>query len=703
MVVRKYGQISKPSMKVTRPHQVVVQPREFGFGLLPVKFRIPILFIIILLIQFTQTLVLSFISFIVSIIFLALNLRLKYKIFFTLAIVTTFIWLFIGNTIFSPAQYGGYELFIFRLNSYGVHNGLFAGFRRTAQLIFGFACLTTMDTLELSEVFSTYLKPLGRFFPIKRYVVLAFSLFPRFWNNLEVAKKSLLIRSQLGKSYNLQYNILRWKLRLSAVLNHIFENIPRYTFAGEAHYNNLPSQKAFDIKIGDLSIYYDLNKPPILSKINLSIEEGEFVFVTGPNRTGKSTFLKALGGYIPRITGYCMGSYFVGGEDWLSPDITLKNIFPTARFVSKDPFETIIGITVGQEIMGHTSDCHHAKKCLQIMGLEEKWSKKTLELSGGQQVRLVLASLLASNAKIIILDDPLVQLDDLGKKAFVEAFKLFVDNSNATVIITDPHYEYLEPYITRVIEVSPNEIISSEIKSPDEIISWRGLFQKHFRSWTRKDYHFSKFKKDKLLCYVRNLCVSYDNNQVVRDFNLNIYAGEFVAIMGPNGDGKTTSMLALCGLVKKDKGEIFCQGSVGYSFQNVSLQMLEETVIKELEVSPKLNSWSIDKTKKHVQGELKWLDLDPGTEIDSLHLSDLRFLSISTMSADNSILILDEPTIEVQGDDVLKLLDRINDLLSKGIAVVIITHNTSLAQFASRVVRMEGGTIISDSVDINRS
>lgn len=280
-------------MKVTRPHQVVVQPREFGFGLLPVKFRIPILFIIILLIQFTQTLVLSFISFIVSIIFLALNLRLKYKIFFTLAIVTTFIWLFIGNTIFSPAQYGGYELFIFRLNSYGVHNGLFAGFRRTAQLIFGFACLTTMDTLELSEVFSTYLKPLGRFFPIKRYVVLAFSLFPRFWNNLEVAKKSLLIRSQLGKSYNLQYNILRWKLRLSAVLNHIFENIPRYTFAGEAHYNNLPSQKAFDIKIGDLSIYYDLNKPPILSKINLSIEEGEFVFVTGPNRTGKSTFLSA--------------------------------------------------------------------------------------------------------------------------------------------------------------------------------------------------------------------------------------------------------------------------------------------------------------------------------------------------------------------------------------------------------------------------
>lgn len=674
-----------------------MQPKRigFGFGILPVEFRIPILFVIVLLIQFIQTLELAFTSFIISIILLTLNLHLKHKKFFALTVVTTFFLLFIGNTAFSPSQYGGYKLFIFQLNSCGVHNGFLAGYKRTSQLIFGFACLTTMDLLELSETFSAYLNPLGRFLPVKRYAVLAFFLFPHFRNNLGIAKKSLLIRSQLKKR-----RILRWILSLSAVLNHIFESISKYSFAGEAHYNNLPPQKAFDIEINDLSIYYDLGGPPILSKINLSIKEGEFVFVTGPNRTGKSTFLKTLGGYIPRITGYCRGEYFVGGENWLSSNIALKDIFPTCRFVSKDPFETIIGITVGQEIMGHTCDYHRARKALQIMELEEKWPEKTLELSGGQQVRLVLASLLASNAKIIILDDPLVQLDDLGREAFVKAFKSFVENSHATVIVTDPHYEYFEPYITRVITLNSNEIISSKIEGANEIISKEELFQKHFCPWMTKSYHFSKFKRDELLCRVRNLCVSYDNNLVVKDFNIDIYAGQFIAIMGPNGGGKTTSMLALCGLVKKDKGEIICPSSVGYSFQNVSSQMLERTVTKELKVFPKLNSWDIHRTEKYVQNELNWLDLDPDGEIESLHLSDLRFLSISAMNASTSILILDEPTIEVQGNDVLKLLDRINDLLSKGTAVVTITHNTNLARFVPRIVRVENGTVMSDSANI---
>lgn len=682
----------------------------FGFGLLPPLLRLPILFVLIVAIQFITTFNMALLSLAVSFALLILNFRLRYKKLFLITVSSTFLYLFIGNYLFSPHEFDGTKFLFFRFNLFGLKNGVLYGARRVAQLVVGFAWLESTNLSQIPEVFSVYFKFLSSFFKfflshftsmkwkpdiLRRYIFAAFSLFPRLLVNFRVAKWSLQIRAPVGHNRHFFSDFfIKSYLILSAIINQFFDIIGKLTFAGESHYNAANSLPSYDIVVRNMRVSYDENSEFVLTNVNLTIKQGEFVFIIGPNRSGKSTLLKALSGYIPRISGYCDGSFHIGAEDWLSPSKSLRDIFSIVRYVGQDPLDSIIGITVGQEIMGHTSNRDYAEACLTRMGLNNRWDSDILNLSGGQQVRLILASLLASNAKVIILDDPLIQLDEDGKKSFVEAFAFFIKGSDATVIMSDPNIGYFTPYITQVLEIAHAKVNAVNLKHLQD----QHFFSKSIETVSGLEAdtipHLKKYNTGKLICSISDLEVCYDERSVVESFSLHVNSGELVAIMGPNGSGKTTAMLALANLIERRRGKIDLKGNIGFSFQNTNLQMLEKSVGNELKVAPMLKKWSESKTGSFIEFSLRWLGLSKDNEVGDLHPSDKRFLTLAAMNADVCLFILDEPNIEIQGEDMIKFFRKVESMLSKGIGIILITHDDGLARFCSRIIRMADGKIV---------
>jgi energy-coupling factor transport system ATP-binding protein len=481
------------------------------------------------------------------------------------------------------------------------------------------------------------------------------------------------------------------RLILQALLLRTFMNVSKTAFAAETHWHGEETEDG-SINVSELSVRYQPNDSDVLREVDLKISNGEFIYVGGLNGAGKTTLLRVLAGYIPRIAGEYRGTLNVCGRNL--ENLSLRDISKQIRFVPSDPLASIIGLTVGQEMAMLSITEGEAKACLEAMRVAHLWSRESTTLSGGEQVRLVLAGVLASDVKVLLLDAPLEQLDPNGRREFLEALETLRARSKKTIVITDPFFEDLRRNIDRFVLIENGRITENlDIdKVDDRILSRAGLKKESFT------LELASVQSNQVAAKLDKVEVVLDGNPILRGVTLEIAPAECAVVMGPNGSGKTTAMLTLAGAITPTSGSVMSAGRVGYVYQDSALQLVEITTRAELALGPRLIKWSESRIDKFVEEGLQWSGLS-GDELSiDLTPSKTRLLTIPAMNVDVQVMILDEPTLALDEVNVRKVVGFVESLLRVGVAVFIITHDQSLAKIASRIIEVDAGRIVRESV-----
>lgn len=598
----------------------------------------------------------------------------------------------LGNWLFSPElPEQTIHAFLFRINDEGLYNGIAGALKRNAMIVLSFAWLSSIHSLHDVYKALDYKKAPRKFLMV----------FLKWIQNLSKDFKLLYYSMQLRgfdlKTINLKKKVRQLQIILVAILNRFFTDIGKMTFNGESHFNYGLSTKGIDkeiIKLRNLSVSYSSSLLPALSNITLSITPGEFVLISGANGYGKSTLLKTICGYIPKLEGEILeGIIQINGIDTNS-NATLEEISQVVRLLVENPTENILGLTVEQELSSQSKDKERIEKYAELFSIANLMERDTDTLSGGETTRLVLASLMCSNANVIVLESPLGQLDIQGRSAFVEAMKE-VKSLGKTVILSETEIETFRDLIDRTIILSEGKVVedyeTSSI-SVDDLLAKHGLTypQMHKAPTQEQLNELSSFK---------NVSLMIDGHTIVNNLELTIYQRDCIAIMGENGSGKTTAMLLLSKALSSTTGEISNSDlKVGMVFQDCTKQVLYSTVGGELPLlAQNSNNLSEIEIADFVDYYTDWLDLNKDKETLDLSASQIRLLEVTSNIFNRDIVIMDEPSNYLSGESLKKLNSLIIDLLNSGTTVIIVTHDYKLAEMCNRYVLMDNSRIVLDT------
>ena len=513
-----------------------------------------------------------------------------------------------------------------------------------------------------------------------------------------------------------------------------------------------------------------------LDGVNIEVEEGQFIAILGHNGSGKSTFAR----HINALLTPDEGTLYVNGWD-TKDESKLWQIRQNAGMVFQNPDNQIIATVVeedvgfGPENLGVPTEeiWERVEKALSAVGMLEYRHSSPNKLSGGQKQRVAIAGVVAMKPKCIVLDEPTAMLDPNGRKEVLKTVKELNKQENVTVILITHHMNevidadkvFVMDSGKVVLEGTPREIFSkvSELKKlgldvpqATEIaynLKGKGIdlgdcvlsikeFKERYKQVTGKDIASLNLQEShsmldenldenisdkedankKLVLEAKNLSYVYEEGTAnekgaLDDVSLNIHEGEFLAIIGHTGSGKSTLIQHLNGLMRADSGSIYFNGEdiyakefsmpflrkhVGLVFQYPEHQLFETTVLTDVCFGPKNLGLSKDEVVEAAKKALKQVGLgEEYYEKSPFELSggEKRRVAIAGVLAMNpEVLILDEPTagLDPKGRD--KILNQLKKLQTeRNIAIVLVSHSMEdVAKYAERLVVMSGGKKLYD-------
>jgi len=221
------------------------------------------------------------------------------------------------------------------------------------------------------------------------------------------------------------------------------------------------------IKVENLTFYYEGESEPALKNVNLTINEGEYVVITGPSGSGKSTLCRTFNGLIPHFyKGKMIGEVYVKGLR--VRDHPVKELSKVVGMVFQEPENQILTLTVEQEIafglenLGYPPDIIRDKvdEVLNIMGISHLKDKVTFELSGGELQKVAVAAILAMNPDILVFDEPTSNMDPQSALDFLKYTVKINKEYKKTIIITEHRLDYIIPYASKIIVLNEGEIVA---------------------------------------------------------------------------------------------------------------------------------------------------------------------------------------------------------------------------------------------------
>lgn len=222
-------------------------------------------------------------------------------------------------------------------------------------------------------------------------------------------------------------------------------------------------------KLEDVSYKYPLEDREILKNINLDIKKGEFWAVIGKNGSGKTTLCNVLRRFVPDFyKGELKGRITLEGKEL--KDYSAKEIVQKVGFVFQNPFTQISGVkeTVFEEIAfgleNLALDAEDIRKrveeTLKLLHIEELRNKNPYELSGGQGQKVALASIIAMDPEIMVIDEPTSQLDPKGTEEIFEIIDI-LKKEGKTIILVEHKLELIAEYAEKVMVLDEGEMILS--------------------------------------------------------------------------------------------------------------------------------------------------------------------------------------------------------------------------------------------------
>lgn len=425
-------------------------------------------------------------------------------------------------------------------------------------------------------------------------------------------------------------------------------------------------------------VYFKYNRdlPIVLNNVNFEALYSKITLLSGMSGSGKSTIISLLSGIIPNVVdGLVKGEILVNGNSVKNRklnDIT-RDVGLVLQNADSQIIQNIVSdeIAFGCENIG-LSEEEITQKILEvtkIMSLDP--NSKTRYLSGGGKERLIASAILAMGQKIIILDEPLANLDKKGSIILLEALKKLRDDGYA-ILIVEHRLDMILSYVDVIYHIENGEV--KEVTDKD-------LFLKSQIIKIENEYQSVIGGK---LIELDNICYKVKNKDILKNIIFTINKGEKVVLLGENGCGKTTTSKIISKIIKPSSG-IYSQyidsklkrankkwfKHVGVIYQNPNYQLFMPTVYKEIEFSAK-NKEVLDEVISLFKLE-NILSRHP----QSLSEGQKRKLTVATVLATlPDLIILDEPTVGQDYESLKNMVNIINYWHHKyNNTIITITHD----------------------------
>lgn len=642
--------------------------------------HLPVLIVATSIIALISTLEISIASFVASVILLVRCKKILFpKVFFTL-LSFNMTSILLGNLVFSPQTLAASTSFlIFRVNLDGLELGAIGALKRASMLTLSHCWLCSLksadDLLECLSVFRT------------KFTDKYFRVFLRELQETASDVRNLYfsvrLRTPKNKINTIRNRILHLRYILSGLSRRIFTVTKRLTILGESHYpvikiKNTAAKSSLELK--EMTVTLSETSTPILEGIELDISEPGLYLITGKVKTGKSTLLKAICGVIPKIEGEvsALESKF-GDINTTNSHTQLNEIFGRISYITQHAGDHILGLTVNQEIGISECNQENTKLLASELGLADQWDMQSSQLSGGQQMKLALAKALSSNAELLLFDNPLSNLDRESRECFISLVNEYTKNDSKIIIIADedptPYVGYLKKAYT---------LKNATIAELTDI-----FFEPQIHtSKTKSAGQNRKFNEASPIVSIKELAFGYtQDRKILQNLTMEVRRGETLSIKGPNGSGKTTLGLLIAGLYEPCSGSIKRKDvSCNIVFQRPEEILIGSTVSDELLSTAKLKKYSDQKAEEHLESALKNLDMSGDQTTLDMHPLDARKLAIESAAIGTDLLILDEPTIGMDLENVQWLRNRILSLSSNGTSIILISHDPRVADIGDREI-----------------
>ncbi|MGB7414303.1 MAG: energy-coupling factor transporter ATPase [Thermosynechococcaceae cyanobacterium] len=504
---------------------------------------------------------------------------------------------------------------------------------------------------------------------------------------------------------------------------------------------------------------YPKSTTPVLQDISLEIYKGEFLGIIGPTGAGKSTLCLALNGIVPQFYGgRLFGHISITGKDTLSYPIS--DLAQHVATVFEDPEIQLTATSVENEIAFALENLRvpaaeiraRIPRVLEAVRLSGTEAKHPQDLSGGQKQRLAIASALALQPDLLILDEPTSQLDPVGAEEVFATVKHLNQTLGITVVMVSHAAEEMATYADRLALLAdgslqaigtPSEIYGQfvplqtlglrppqvtqtmtqindldlphmPVTLPEGLKALEKLTQQRDLSPPPK-FEQSSPRTDPPQISVQNLSHTYaDGTQALADISLDIFAGEYLLIAGQNGAGKSTLVKHFLNLLKPTSGTVMLgQQSttqlkmselarrIGYVAQNPDHQIFNSTVEKEVTYALRNLGYDSGTIQQRANDSLAAMNLLAERQAHPLSLPKgdrARIVIAAILAMEPEIIILDEPTIGQDDRGAKAILEVSQQLHEMGKTLIVITHHLHLMpDYAERVIIMGQGTILLDT------
>ena len=464
---------------------------------------------------------------------------------------------------------------------------------------------------------------------------------------------------------------------------------------------------------------------PALQGIDLDVAPGDCLLVVGPSGSGKSTFGLALAGLAPReIPGLVAGSLTVDGHETVS--IEPAALAAAVGLVFQDPAVQLVmdrvedEVAFGLENRGWPRARMRSRvpEALAEVALGGSERRHARDLSGGQQQRLALAGVLAPQPGILVLDEPTANLDPVGTAALFERLARIRAKRAATIVLVEHRVEAAWPLADLVLALGADGAPIAA-GTPDSVLRDAGPTMAAAGIWLpegeRAGSADERFRGRRSttgvpLIEAQGVTFGFDEHvPVLHGVDLSAAAGERIALVGPNGGGKSTLGRLLVGLLRPQRGDVrlarrdparLPAGELarlaGYVFQRPEQQFLAQRVSDEVMLGLR------PEERNEAARLMDRLGLPLGRFGDRspyrLSGGEQRRLSLAcTLVRRPGLLILDEPTFGQDRHGYEALLAIVRDMVDRGTCLIAATHDERFVlDTAERVVVVEDGRIVSD-------
>lgn len=447
-----------------------------------------------------------------------------------------------------------------------------------------------------------------------------------------------------------------------------------------------------------LSFSYPSSETEALVDVSLELERGEVALVLGRSGSGKSTLLRSLAGLVPHFHGgRFSGSVTVAGLD--TRRTAPAALAGTVATLFQDPEDQIVfdrvasEVSFGPENLGLQPGevARRVASSLAAVGAEHLLGRSTRDLSGGELQRVCLASALALEPQLLLLDEPTSQLDPDGAAAFLELVGALARERGMAVVLSEQRPALPLEICDRVLFLERGRLLLDAPRA--QAIEW---LEENAPAFVEPPEAAPAQARAPgvTICELEGIGYAYrPGTPVLENVSLELRRGEIAALAGPNGCGKTTLAKLACGLLEAQEGRALCHGRSGYLSQDPGRYVVCERAEDEVALGiagdlPRARSWLTElglagSERRHPR------DLSSG-ERERLGLA-------AVLATEPDLLVLDEPTRGVDPERKREL----GEMLRAGAparATLLVTHDLAFARsVADRVVSLAGQGVPADA------